>query len=159
MSDSTHVPPDDDKLRRQGLLLSHEFSRLEGRQPRVLVGKSIKVSQEVMRSVCSVFADMGFNVDIAPANSSVDDLALQCVENDADILFVLGANHMTLTQLTNLANKLAFYKLETVKALDFQAPLSLMDAKKLDELYRIFPEDANPAETSLRLLKILLTKS
>ena len=159
MSDSTYVYPENDKLRRQCLLLSHEFAQLEGRQPRVLVGKSIKVSQQALRSVCSSFADMGFNVDVAPANSSVDDLALQCVENDSDIIFVLGANHMTITELTNLANKLAFYKLETVKALAFQAPLSLMDAKKLEELYNIFPEDVNTVKTSLSLLKILLTKA
>jgi methylmalonyl-CoA mutase cobalamin-binding subunit len=102
---------------------------------------------------------MGFNVDVAPANSSVDDLALQCVENDADILLVLGANHMTIPELTNLANKLAFYELETVKALFFQTPLSLIDSKKLEDLYRIFPEGSNPIETSLGLLKVLLTNA
>ena len=159
MSDLAYAHPNNDKLRRQGLLLSHEFAQLEGRQPRVLVGKSIKVSQQAMRSVCSSFADMGFNVDVAPANSSVDDLALQCVENDADILLVLGANHMTTPELTNLANKLAFYELETVKALFFQTPLSLIDSKKLEDLYRIFPEGSNPIETSLGLLKVLLTNA
>lgn len=157
MSDSTNAHPDNNILWQQGLLLSHEFSQLEGRQPRILVGNSNKVSQQVIRKVCSSMADMGFNVDVAPVLSSFDELAKQCLENDADVLLILGADHITKTELTKLAKKVSFLKSETVKALTFQGPESIINSEALRELYRIFPEDSDPVEISLALLKILMS--
>jgi len=157
VSDSTYVHPDSNDLWQQGLLLSHEFSQLEGRQPRVLVGNSIKISQQVIRKVCSSLADMGFNVDVAPVLGSFDELATQCLENDADVLLILGAEHITRTELTNLAKKVSFLKPETLKALTFQSPESIVNSETLRELYQIFPEDSDPVEISFALLKILMS--
>lgn len=102
-------------------------------------------------------ADMGFNVDVAPVLSSFDELAKQCLENDADVLLILGADHITKTELAKLAKKVSFLKSETVKALTFQGPESIINSEALRELYRIFPEDSDPVEISLALLKILMS--
>ena len=159
MSDSTYAHPENNNLWQQGLLLSQEFSQMEGRQPRVLVGNSTKVSQQLIRKVCSALADMGFNVDVAPVLSSFDELATQCLENDADVLLILGADHITRTELTNLAKKMSLLKSETVKALTFQGPESIMNQETLRAYYSIFPEDSDPVQISLALLKILLSSN
>ena len=159
MAEQTPSHPDPHLLRQQGLSLSQEFSRLEGRQPRVLVSKSEDISVEEMRYMSSCMADMGFDVDLAPGNNPLEALAGQCVENDSDVLLILGAQAMTLAQLDHLYIRLNSDCPETVCALYFSKPAAEKVLKEVEKMYRVFPENADQQEISLALLKLLFSNN
>jgi methylmalonyl-CoA mutase len=79
--------------------LADEFSKLEGRRPRIMVAKMGQDGHDRGAKVISTsFADMGFDVDIGPLFQTPEEVAKQVVENDAHILGIssLAAGHKTL---------------------------------------------------------------
>ena len=83
----------------KALLLSEKFEEQEGRRPRIMV---VKMGQDGhdrgAKVVATAFADMGFDVDVAPLFQTPAEVAKQAVENDIHILGVssLAAGHKTL---------------------------------------------------------------
>lgn len=78
-----------DDLRRALLEQSDHFASQEGRRPRLMIaslGEGLKA--EVIKT-SNEFADLGFDVDIAPALDEVQLLLQQVIDNDAHILLVL----------------------------------------------------------------------
>lgn len=81
--------PEQDDLYQALIALSDHFASHEGRRPRMTIAslgqglkaESIKTSNE--------FADLGFDVDIAPSLDEVQRLWQQVIDNDAHILLVL----------------------------------------------------------------------
>lgn len=83
----------------KALLLSEKFEENEGRRPRIMV---VKMGQDGhdrgAKVVATAFADMGFDVDVAPLFQTPEEVAKQAVENDIHILGVssLAAGHKFL---------------------------------------------------------------
>ncbi len=83
----------------KALNLSQKFEDQEGRRPRIMV---VKMGQDGhdrgAKVVATAFADMGFDVDVAPLFQTPEEVAKQAVENDIHILGVssLAAGHKTL---------------------------------------------------------------
>ena len=83
----------------KALLLSEKFEKNEGRRPRIMV---VKMGQDGhdrgAKVVATAFADMGFDVDVAPLFQTPEEVAKQAVENDIHILGVssLAAGHKYL---------------------------------------------------------------
>ncbi len=79
--------------------LAQDFEDREGRRPRLMV---VKMGQDGhdrgAKVVATAFADMGFDVDVAPLFQTPEEVAKQAVENDIHILGVssLAAGHKTL---------------------------------------------------------------
>lgn len=76
-----------------------EFARRAGRRPRLLVAKMGQDGHDRgAKVIATAFADMGFDVDIAPLFQTPAEVAKQAVENDAHIVGVssLAAGHKTL---------------------------------------------------------------
>lgn len=79
--------------------LTQKFEEEEGRRPRIMV---VKMGQDGhdrgAKVVATAFADMGFDVDVAPLFQTPEEVAKQAVENDIHILGVssLAAGHKTL---------------------------------------------------------------
>jgi len=79
--------------------LTQKFEEQEGRRPRIMV---VKMGQDGhdrgAKVVATAFADMGFDVDVAPLFQTPEEVAKQAVENDIHILGVssLAAGHKTL---------------------------------------------------------------
>ena len=66
------------------------FSRLEGRQPRVMVScEAPPKCPEHVNSVSLYLADHGFDVDVGPYFIHPEDLSLHAIENDVDLLVIL----------------------------------------------------------------------
>ncbi|EPG72624.1 methylmalonyl-CoA mutase [Leptospira fainei serovar Hurstbridge str. BUT 6] len=89
----------DDPDFKKAKTLSEKFSKLEGRQPRIMVAKMGQDGHDRGAKVISTsFADMGFDVDIGPLFQTPAEAAKQAVENDVHILGVssLAAGHKTL---------------------------------------------------------------
>ncbi|GAA5099069.1 methylmalonyl-CoA mutase [Chryseobacterium ginsengisoli] len=83
----------------QALTLTQKFEEEEGRRPRLMVAKMGQDGHDRgAKVVATAFADMGFDVDVAPLFQTPEEVAKQAVENDIHILGVssLAAGHKTL---------------------------------------------------------------
>lgn len=83
----------------QALQLTRKFEEEEGRRPRIMVAKMGQDGHDRgAKVVATAFADMGFDVDVAPLFQTPEEVAKQAVENDIHILGVssLAAGHKTL---------------------------------------------------------------
>lgn len=79
--------------------MTDEFEQNEGRRPRIMVAKMGQDGHDRGAKVVSTsFADMGFDVDIAPLFQTPKEVAKQAIENDVHILGIssLAAGHLTL---------------------------------------------------------------
>jgi methylmalonyl-CoA mutase len=79
--------------------LTQKFEDEEGRRPRIMVAKMGQDGHDRgAKVVATAFADMGFDVDVAPLFQTPEEVAKQAVENDVHILGVssLAAGHNTL---------------------------------------------------------------
>ena len=84
-----------------------EFARSEGRRPRIMVAKMGQDGHDRgAKVIATAFADMGFDVDIAPLFQTPAEVAKQAVENDVHVVGIssLAAGHKTL--LPQLVNEL-----------------------------------------------------
>lgn len=76
-----------------------EFAKKEGRRPRMLVAKMGQDGHDRGAKVISTsFADMGFDIDVAPLFQTPTEVAKQAIENDVHIIGVSSqaAGHKTL---------------------------------------------------------------
>ncbi|HNM04988.1 MAG TPA: methylmalonyl-CoA mutase family protein, partial [Leptospiraceae bacterium] len=76
-----------------------EFAKKKGRRPRMIVAKMGQDGHDRGAKVISTsFADMGFDVDVAPLFQTPAEVAKQAVENDVHIIGVSSqaAGHKTL---------------------------------------------------------------
>lgn len=83
----------------KAIALSQKFEDQEGRRPRIMVAKMGQDGHDRgAKVVATAFADMGFDVDVAPLFQTPEEVAKQAVENDIHILGVssLAAGHKTL---------------------------------------------------------------
>lgn len=83
----------------KALEMADQFSKLEGRRPRIMVAKMGQDGHDRgAKVIATSFADIGFDVDIGPLFQTPEEAAKQAVENDTHILGVssLAAGHKTL---------------------------------------------------------------
>ncbi len=79
--------------------LSDRFAQLDGRRPRIIVAKLGQDGHDRgARIIATGFADLGFDVDIAPLFQTPEEAALQACDNDVHVLGIssLAAGHKTL---------------------------------------------------------------
>lgn len=79
--------------------LADQFSKLEGRRPRIMVAKMGQDGHDRgAKVIATSFADIGFDVDIGPLFQTPEEAAKQAIENDVHVLGVssLAAGHKTL---------------------------------------------------------------
>ncbi|MGY8931164.1 MAG: methylmalonyl-CoA mutase [Flavobacteriales bacterium] len=99
----------DNKNFKRALELSDEFAKAKGRRPRIMIAKMGQDGHDRgAKVVATSFADLGFDVDIAPLFQIPEEVAKQALENDIHILGIssLAAGHKTLIpQVIKLLNK------------------------------------------------------
>ncbi|NHD17022.1 MULTISPECIES: methylmalonyl-CoA mutase [unclassified Actinopolyspora] len=94
----TEETGDDSSIERTRSLVE-EFTRDEGRRPRILVAKMGQDGHDRGQKVISTaFADLGFDVDVGPLFQTPAEVARQAVESDVHVVGVssLAAGHLTL---------------------------------------------------------------
>ncbi len=73
----------------KAVALTQKFEDQEGRRPRIMVAKMGQDGHDRgAKVVATAFADMGFDVDVAPLFQTPEEVAKQAVENDIHILGV-----------------------------------------------------------------------
>ena len=93
--------------------LSFQFKQKFGRQPRILTAKLGQDGHDRgIKIIATSFADMGFDVDIAPLFQTPSEIAKQGTENDVHVIGIssLAGGHKTLipdliNELKNLNNE------------------------------------------------------
>jgi methylmalonyl-CoA mutase len=78
---------------------AEEFTKVEGRRPRIMVAKMGQDGHDRgAKVIATSFADIGFDVDIGPLFQTPKEAAKQAVENDVHVVGVssLAAGHKTL---------------------------------------------------------------
>ena len=94
---------------KKALELSDKFAKIKGRRPRIMIAKMGQDGHDRgAKVVATSFADLGFDVDIAPLFQIPEEVAKQALENDIHILGIssLAAGHKTLIpQVIELLNK------------------------------------------------------
>ncbi|MGC4048963.1 MAG: cobalamin-dependent protein [Paludibaculum sp.] len=78
---------------------AEEFSKLEGRRPRLLVAKMGQDGHDRgAKVIATAFADLGFDVDVGPLFATPKEVARMAVENDVHVIGVtsLAGGHKTL---------------------------------------------------------------
>ena len=89
----------DDENFQRARQMSDQFARLEGRRPRMLVAKMGQDGHDRgAKVIATSFADLGFDVDIAPLFQTPQEVAMQAIENDVHVIGAssLAAGHKTL---------------------------------------------------------------
>lgn len=89
----------DDKDFKKAQEMVEQFTKLEGRRPRIMIAKMGQDGHDRgAKVVATAYADIGFDVDIGPLFQTPEEAARQAVENDVHILGVssLAAGHKTL---------------------------------------------------------------
>jgi methylmalonyl-CoA mutase len=79
--------------------LAAEFSRVEGRRPRILVAKMGQDGHDRgAKIIATAFADEGFDVDVGPLFQTPRECARMAAENDVHVLGIssLAGGHKTL---------------------------------------------------------------
>ena len=79
--------------------MTDDFAQMQGRRPRLMVAKMGQDGHDRgAKVIATAFADMGFDVDIAPLFQTPDEVAKQAVENDVHMVGIssLAAGHKTL---------------------------------------------------------------
>jgi methylmalonyl-CoA mutase len=87
------------KYFEKALSLAQKFEDQEGRRPRIMVAKMGQDGHDRgAKVVATSFADMGFDVDVAPLFQTPEEVAKQAIENDIHILGIssLAEGHKTL---------------------------------------------------------------
>lgn len=138
--------------------LADKFADQFGRRPRIIVAKMGQDGHDRgAKVVATSYADMGFDVDIAPLFQTPAEVAKQAVENDVHILGVssLAAGHKTL--VPEVVEELKKYGREDI----FIVVGGVIPRQDYEFLYEngahaIYGPGTNLAESAIEILNNLL---
>ena len=143
---------------KKALELSNRFADKKGRRPRIMIAKMGQDGHDRgAKIIASSFADLGFDVDIAPLFQTPTEVAKQAIENDIHILGIssLAAGHKTL--IPEVIKELKKYKREDILIIVG----GVIPKKDYEFLYNkgvsgIFGPGSIIAESAIEILKKLL---
>ena len=138
--------------------LADVFAEQDGRRPRIMIAKMGQDGHDRgAKVVATGFADLGFDVDIAPLFQTPQEVAKQAVENDVHILGVssLAGGHKTL--VPQVIDELKKYTRDDIMVIvggvipkqDYQF---LFDAG----VVAIFGPGTKISETAITILEVLI---
>jgi len=137
-----------------------EFSKKEGRQPRIMIAKLGQDGHDRgAKVVATGYADVGFDVDMGPLFQTPEEAAKQAVENDVHVVGVssLAAGHKTLVpQIVGELKKLGREDIMVIVG-------GVIPAQDYDALYKagavaIFGPGTSVSTASVKLMELLLQK-
>lgn len=142
----------------EAMKLTDEFAEKFGRRPRIIVAKMGQDGHDRgAKVVATSYADMGFDVDIAPLFQTPAEVAKQAVENDVHILGIssLAAGHKTL--VPEVVEELKKYGREDI----FVVVGGVIPRQDYDFLYNngahaIYGPGTNLADSAIEILNSLL---
>ncbi|CDF79949.1 methylmalonyl-CoA mutase [Formosa agariphila KMM 3901] len=105
----------DNHLNNKAKLLVDTFAEQEGRRPRILLSNIEDEQHEHdVKIIASAYADLGFDVDLAPVFHSSQDLSKQAIENDVSALYLTSISKKSLPQILEIIVSLTNYGSEYI---------------------------------------------
>ena len=153
---SSETNQDPEFIKAQGLC--EDFSKKEGRQPRIMIAKMGQDGHDRgAKVVATGYADCGFDVDMGPLFQTPAEAARQAVENDVHVLGVssLAAGHKTLVpQVIEELKKLGREDIIVIAG-------GVIPAQDYDFLYKagvaaIFGPGTSVTQAAVKILDILM---
>ena len=148
------------KLFKEVIQLSDNFSENQGRRPRILIAKVGQDGHDRgAKVIASSFADMGFDVDIGPLFQSPNDVVKQAIENDVHVIGIssLAGGHKTLIKELFL-NLNEYHSNEIMVVIGGIIPKADHQFLKNLGVSAIFGPGSNINEIAVKLLNLLLQK-
>ena len=148
------------KLFKEVIQLSDNFSENQGRRPRILIAKVGQDGHDRgAKVIASSFADMGFDVDIGPLFQSPNDVVKQAIENDVHVIGIssLAGGHKTLIKELFL-NLNEYHSNEIMVVIGGIIPKADHQFLKNLGVSAIFGPGSNINEIAIKLLNLLLQK-
>lgn len=148
----------DDATFQDAKAMAEKFSKLAGRQPRIMIAKMGQDGHDRgAKVVATGYADIGFDVDMGPLFQTPGEAAKQAVENDVHVLGVssLAAGHKTLVpQVMDELKKLGREDIMVIAG-------GVIPAQDYDYLYNagvvaIFGPGTSVPYAAKRILEVLL---
>ena len=149
-----------DKNFEQAKAMAEQFSKKEGRQPRIMIAKLGQDGHDRgAKVVATGYADIGFDVDMGPLFQTPAEAAKQAVENDVHVVGVssLAAGHKTLVpQIVAELKKLGREDIVVIVG-------GVIPHQDYDDLYKagaaaIFGPGTPIATAAIKILEILLAE-
>ena len=159
MSDFIDDIAENNEFRKKGLALSEEFALVEGRRPRILIAGAVETSTGSMNKICNTFADMGFDVDIAPKLKTLQKLAAQSLENDADMILICSDNCISYAELLDFQSCVLPNQPDMMMSLFVRDPNCMSSLEGHLKQWSIFDEKASAYLMGYNLLSQLLSHS
>lgn len=145
------------EFRKKALSLTEEFASIEGRRPRILIGQAGIYESGSIHRICNAFADMGYDVDMAPERSPFKFLGTQSLENDSDIVLICSDYCLSETEIIDLEKNVLPYQPEMMLSLmteDLSCRETLNDQK---HNWIVFNDKTSQYEIGYRLLVSLMS--
>ena len=138
--------------------LANQFSKTEGRRPRIMIAKMGQDGHDRgAKVVATGYADLGFDVDIGPLFQTAEEAAKQAVENDVHILGVssLAGGHKTL--VPKVIEALKLYGREDIMVI-VGGVIPKQDYRYLFDAgtVAVFGPGTKISDTAITVLKILI---
>ena len=155
-----NIMESNDQDYQETLKLSDEFALKEGRRPRILVAKLGQDGHDRgAKIIASSFADMGFDVDLAPLFENPKEVVKQALENDVHIIGIssLAGGHKTL--VPEICKELKKHKREDVLVI-LGGVIPSQDHEFLfkNKVTAIFGPGTKISKAARELLKLMLGK-
>jgi len=157
--DLINKTPDNNDFRKKGLALSEEFALLEGRRPRILIGRDTYTLAGSINKICNTLADMGFDVDIAPKLKEIKELATQSLENDTDGILIYSDNCVSFAELLDFQNRVLTNQPEIMMSLFVRDSDCRSTLRKYLDQWKIFDTKDNEYSIAYQILSQLLSNS
>lgn len=157
MTDSDDQFYQSGEFRKKALSLTEEFASMEGRRPRILIGRDGVSECESVHKICNAFANMGFDVDIAPKQSSFKFLGTQSLENDSDMILICSDSCISSQKVTDLENNVFPFQPEMILSLVTKDEDCQETFKGKSMEWTVFNDKTSEYEMGYKLLEFLMS--
>ena len=142
-----------------GLTLSEQFSVLEGKRPRILVGGTIDPVLGSMKEICNSLADMGCDVDLSPQVKTLNDLINQSLENDIDVMLICSDDCFSVEELLGFQDQILLEQPYVIMSLYSENIDCISNLQGHLDQWMLFAPNNNPYQLGYDLLNKLLMSS
>ena len=144
---------------KKAMALSDKFTELEGRRPRILIATIGKgYNDRSGKIIGTSFADMGFDVDIAPLFKTFQEVAKQAIENDVHILCFSNLSERYQKLIPEVFHELKKYDRDDILVMVGEVmPTNVHSFLKKAGVVAIFETNTKISKSAIDILELLIS--
>ncbi|MBP1840144.1 hypothetical protein [Formosa algae] len=148
----------DQAILLQAKTLADIFATQEGRRPRLLLSNLNKADEtNYEKHIATAYADIGFDVDLAPLFQNPKDIAKQAIENDVHAIHLHALTPKTTAMVSEITSSLLDYDREDILIVVDGNDLSETDNKTLNDygVHILLQPNTSTQSAAISILKAL----